>query len=61
MQKRNKVVDILLILLLVALAAAFIFPIVIILINSFKIDTEISTNTVFKLPDKESFAGFCRS
>lgn len=58
MQKRNKVVDILLILLLVALAAAFIFPIVIILINSFKIDTAISTNTVFKFPDKESFAEF---
>lgn len=58
MQKRNKVVDILLILLLVALAAAFIFPIVIILINSFKVDTAISTNTVFEFPDKESFAGF---
>ena len=57
MQKRNKVVDALLILLLVALAAAFIFPIVVILINSFKAETAISTNTMFELPVKETFAG----
>ncbi|MGN0375615.1 MAG: carbohydrate ABC transporter permease [Butyrivibrio sp.] len=58
MKKKSKVVDILLIILLVIMAAAFIYPIIMILINSLKIDTAISTNSVFKLPTKETFAGF---
>ena len=56
-KKKNIVLDILLILLLVALAAAFIFPIAIILINSFKAESAISTNTMFEFPTKETFAG----
>ena len=58
MKKKSKVVDILLIIFLVIMAAAFIYPIIMILINSLKIDTAISTNSVFKLPNKDSFAGF---
>ena len=58
MTKKNKIVDILLTVLLVALAASFVFPILVILMNSFKVETSISTNTVFKWPTAESFAGF---
>ena len=58
MDKKNKVLDALFILILVALAAAFIFPIVIILINSFKEDSSITTGTIFDMPTKENFIGF---
>lgn len=56
-QKRNIVVDILLIMLLVALAAAFVFPIIMILVNSFKEDSTITTDSIFTLPTKENFVG----
>lgn len=40
------------------LALLWIYPIVMILINSFKGDKYISTGTVFVLPNAESFSGF---
>lgn len=56
-QKRNIVIDILLIMLLVALAAAFVFPIIMILVNSFKEDSTITTDSIFTFPTKENFVG----
>ena len=58
MKKKNKVVDVLLTILLILLAASFVFPILLILMNSFKIETAISTDSIFRLPTAEEFAGF---
>ena len=58
MKKKNKVVDVLLTILLILLAASFVFPILLILMNSFKIETSISTDSIFRLPTAEEFAGF---
>ncbi|MBQ3028997.1 MAG: carbohydrate ABC transporter permease [Lachnospiraceae bacterium] len=54
---KKKVADILLVVLMLALAIAFLYPIFLILFNSFKEETSISTNTVFTLPTAETFAG----
>ena len=58
MKKRSKVVDIILTILLVLLAASFVFPILLILMNSFKDEMAISTDSIFRFPTKEEFAGF---
>lgn len=57
MKKKRKATDIALIVVMIALAASFLYPIIMILINSFKEETSISTGTVFKLPTSETFAG----
>ena len=57
MKKKTKVVDIVLILIMIVMAASFLYPIIMILFNSFKKEIAISTNTVFELPTKETFAG----
>jgi len=44
-------------ILLSILSLAYVYPIVMILFNSLKKERSISTNTAFKLPDAESFAG----
>lgn len=54
---KKKVADILLVVLMLALSIAFLYPIFLILFNSFKEETSISTNTVFTLPTAETFAG----
>jgi len=43
--------------LLSVLSVAWIYPVVMILINSLKMDTAISTDSVFELPTAETFAG----
>jgi raffinose/stachyose/melibiose transport system permease protein len=58
MKKKNKIVDIILTILLILLAASFIFPILLIVMNSFKIERAISTDSIFKFPTPEQFAGF---
>ena len=55
--KKSKVVDVFITIILVILALSFLYPIVMVLINSFKIETAISTSTVFELPTAETFAG----
>ena len=40
------------------LCLVWIYPIVMILLNTFKAETAISTNTAFDLPTAEAFAGF---
>lgn len=39
------------------LAVLYVYPVFMILINSFKVETAISTSTVFQLPTAETFAG----
>ena len=54
---KKKVTDGLLIFVMTVLALSFVYPIVLILFNSLKEETSISTNTVFTLPTAENFAG----
>lgn len=54
---KKKVVDIALTCIMTVLALSFLYPIFLILFNSLKEETSISTNTVFTLPTAENFAG----
>jgi raffinose/stachyose/melibiose transport system permease protein len=54
---KKKVVDAVLTCIMFLLAVSFLYPIFLILFNSLKEETSISTNTVFTLPTKETFAG----
>lgn len=57
MKKKSKITDKLLILVMILLAASFLYPIIMILFNSLKEELAITTETVFELPTKETFAG----
>ncbi len=39
------------------LAVLYVYPVFMILINSFKVETAINTSTVFQLPTANTFAG----
>lgn len=54
---KKKVVDVALTGLMTILALSFVYPVFLILFNSLKEETSISTNTVFTLPTAENFAG----
>jgi len=54
---KKKLADASLIIVMALLAIAFLYPIFLILFNSLKEETSISTNTVFTLPTAETFAG----
>ena len=41
----------------IVLAVLYVYPVFMILINSFKVETDISTSTVFQLPTADTFAG----
>ena len=58
MKKRTKTFNIIWIAALSVLCLAYIFPVVLVLLNSFKVETAISTSTTFQLPTAETFAGF---
>ena len=53
----RRVVDAALIVLLSALCLVWIYPVILILNNSLKLETAISTATVFDLPTSETFVG----
>ena len=53
----RRVVDAALIVLLTALCLVWIYPVILILSNSLKMETAISTATVFELPTVETFVG----
>ena len=55
---QNKIKNGFIIAGLILLSVLYCYPIVLILINSFKIETAISTSTAFQLPTLETFAGF---
>ena len=54
---KKKIIDTALTCLMTILALSFIYPVALILFNSLKEETSISTNTVFTLPTAETFAG----
>ena len=58
MKKRTKTFNIIWIVALSVLCLAYIFPVALVLLNSFKVETAISTSTTFQLPTAETFAGF---
>ena len=57
MKKTNKTANTLLTVVLSVLSIAWVYPVIMILFNSLKLESAISTNTAFKLPDATSFAG----
>ena len=57
MKKKSSPSSILLTVFLTALSIAWIYPVIMILLNSFKIESAISTGTAFQLPTAETFAG----
>ena len=57
MKKRTSITDKIWIVILTILALLYVYPIVMILFNSLKVEREISTATAFELPTAESFAG----
>lgn len=57
MEKTHKIRDRILSVVLGILCLAWIYPVVMILMNSLKKETAISTGTAFQLPTAESFAG----
>jgi raffinose/stachyose/melibiose transport system permease protein len=57
MKKKTKVIDKIWIVLLSALSLVYIYPIVMILANSLKKETAISTDTAFQFPGADTFAG----
>lgn len=57
MKKKNRIANGLLTIILTIFSFAWIYPIVMILLNSLKKESAISTNTAFKLPTSETFTG----
>ena len=57
MEKKNTLFNNILTVVLGVLCIAWIYPVIMILLNSLKVETAISTNTVFQLPAAKSFAG----
>ena len=55
--KKSRTIDALLLIILVVLSLAYIFPVGLILMNSFKVETVISTDTAFLPATAETFAG----
>ncbi|MBE5799535.1 MAG: carbohydrate ABC transporter permease [Clostridiales bacterium] len=53
----RRAIDAALIVLLTALCLVWIYPVILILNNSLKLETAISTTTVFELPTAETFVG----
>ena len=58
MEKKNRVADGLMTAVLAVFSLACIYPVIMILFNSLKKETAISTSTVFQLPNSATFAGF---
>ncbi len=57
MEKKNRVADGLMSAVLAVFSLAWVYPVIMILFNSLKKETAISTSTVFQLPSAETFAG----
>lgn len=58
MVKNNKIINGILTAVFAVLSLAWVYPVFMVVSNSFKKEQAISTNTVFQLPTAESFAGF---
>ena len=57
MKKKQSASNTLLTVFLTALSFVWIYPVIMILFNSLKVESAISTNTAFQLPTAASFAG----
>ena len=57
MAKKNKLFDNILSVMLGVLCLSWVYPVFMILMNSLKLESAISTNTAFQLPTAETFAG----
>ena len=57
MEKKNKVLNGFLTALFTVLSLAWVYPVFMVVMNSFKKEQAISTNTVFHLPTADTFAG----
>ena len=57
MEKKNKVLNGFLTALFTVLSLAWVYPVFMVVMNSFKKEQAISTNTVFQLPTADTFAG----
>lgn len=57
MESKKKVSKTLLTVLFTLLSLAWVYPVVMVLFNSLKVESAISTSTAFKLPTAEGFAG----
>lgn len=58
MKRQNGFLKIIFSIMVLAVAILYMYPIIMIILNSFKIETAISTNTVFQMPTKATFNGF---
>lgn len=57
MEKRNRMINGILTFVFAILSLAWVYPVVMVVLNSLKIERAISTNTAFKLPTADTFAG----
>ena len=57
MSKRKQNLNTVLTVIMSLLCLLWIYPIVLILLNSLKTEGSFTTSTVFRLPTKETFAG----
>ena len=57
MKIKRPISDTLMTILLTVLSIVWVYPVIMILFNSLKVETAISTNTAFDLPTAETFAG----
>ena len=57
MKKKQSMSNTVLTVILLVLSVAWVYPVFMILFNSLKVETAISTNTAFALPTAETFAG----
>ena len=57
MKKQSLVLKVVFGIIVLAVAIIYMYPIIMIIFNSLKVETAISTDTVFQLPKKETFNG----
>ncbi|MDO4362558.1 MAG: carbohydrate ABC transporter permease [Eubacteriales bacterium] len=57
MEKRNRITNGILTVVFAILSLVWVYPVVMVVLNAFKVERAISTNTVFKLPTADTFAG----
>ena len=57
MKKQSLVLKVVFGIIVLAVAIIYMYPIIMIIFNSLKVETAISTDTVFQLPRKETFNG----
>ena len=57
MEKKNKILNGFLTALFAVLSLAWVYPVFMVVMNSFKKEQAISTNSVFQLPTADTFAG----